>query len=146
MAWPPYNEWCWFGLLIKQEALDKTGLPVPETVDELHDFLVACKEAGYSQPLNYGSNYGQIFTGIINGAYGVWDWMFVDDNGKAAWGPGQEKAKEYLTTMQNWYKEGLINTDWATADFNQRMAEAVSGDCAVMMDSPRYHVGLLEGR
>jgi len=60
----------------------------------------------------------------------------VDDNGKAAWGPGQEKAKEYLTTMQNWYKEGLINTDWATADFNQRMAEAVSGDCAVMMDSP----------
>ena len=132
----PYNEWCWFGLLIKQEALDKTGLPVPETVDELHDFLVACKEAGYSQPLNYGSNYGQIFTGIINGAYGVWDWMFVDDNGKAAWGPGQEKAKEYLTTMQNWYKEGLINTDWATADFNQRMAEAVSGDCAVMMDSP----------
>ena len=54
----PYNEWCWFGLLIKQEALDKTGLPVPETVDELHDFLVACKEAGYSQPLNYGSNYG----------------------------------------------------------------------------------------
>ena len=38
--------------------------------------------------------------------------------------------------MQNWYKEGLLNTDWATADFNQRMAEAVSGDCAVMMDSP----------
>ena len=42
----PYNEWCWFGLLIKQEALDKTGLPVPETIDELHDFLVACKEQG----------------------------------------------------------------------------------------------------
>ena len=132
----PYNEWCWFGLLIKQEALDKTGLPVPETIDELHDFLVACKEQGYDQPLNYGSTYGQIFTGIINGAYGVWDWMFVDDNGKAAWGPGQEKAKEYLTTMQSWYEEGLLNTDWATADFNQRMAEAVSGDCAVMMDSP----------
>ncbi len=132
----PYNEWCWFGLLIKQEALDKTGLPVPETVDELHDFLVACKEQGYSQPLNYGSTYGQIFTGIINGAYGVWDWMFVDDDGKAAWGPAQEGAKEYLATMQSWYQEGLINTDWATADFNQRMAEAVSSDCAVMMDSP----------
>ncbi len=132
----PYNEWCWFGLLIKQEALDTTGLPVPETVDELHDFLVACKEQGYSQPLNYGSTYGQIFTGIINGAYGVWDWMFVDDDGKAAWGPAQEGAKEYLATMQSWYQEGLINTDWATADFNQRMAEAVSSDCAVMMDSP----------
>lgn len=132
----PYNEWCWFGLLIKQEALDKTGLEVPTTVDELHDFLVACKEVGYSQPLNYGSTYGQIFTGIINGAYGAWDWMFVDDNGKAAWGPAQEGAKEYLATMRQWYQEGLINQDWTTADFNQRMAEAVSSDCAVMMDSP----------
>ncbi len=132
----PYNEWCWFGLLIKQEALDATGLPVPETVDELHDFLVACKEKGYSQPLNYGSTYGQIFTGIINGAYGVWDWMFVDDNGKAAWGPAQDGAKEYLATMRQWYEEGLLNNDWVTADFNQRMAEAVSSDCAVMMDSP----------
>ena len=128
----PYNEWCWFGLLIKQEALDKTGLPVPETVDELHDFLVACKEAGYSQPLNYGSTYGQIFTGAINGAFGVWDWMYLDDEGKAAWGPAAEGAKDYLETMQNWYAEGLINTDWATADFNQRMAEAVSDDCAVI--------------
>ncbi|WP_026507101.1 extracellular solute-binding protein [Butyrivibrio sp. MC2013] len=132
----PYNEWCWFGLLIKQEALDATGLPVPETVDELHDFLVACKEKGYNEPLNYGSTYGQIFTGIINGAYGAWDWMFVDDNGKAQWGPAQEGAKEYLATMRQWYEEGLLNSDWATADFNQRMAEACSDDCAVMMDSP----------
>jgi ABC-type glycerol-3-phosphate transport system substrate-binding protein len=38
--------------------------------------------------------------------------------------------------MQDWYKEGLINKDWATADFNQRMAEASSDDCAVIMDSP----------
>ena len=112
---------------------DKCGRPVFIISGVKHvDFLKMPDKEGYHgigiaavsythlQPLNYGSNYGQIFTGIINGAYGVWDWMFVDDNGKAAWGPGQEKAKEYLTTMQNWYKEGLINTDWATADFNQR--------------------------
>ena len=132
----PYNEWCWFGLLIKQEALDKTGLPVPETIDEWHEFLLKCKEVGYNEPLNYGSTYGQIFTGCLNGAYGVWDWMYVDENGKAAWGPAAPKAKEYLQMMQTWYSEGLLNTDWPTADFNQRMAEAVSDDCAAMMDSP----------
>ncbi|WMJ86209.1 extracellular solute-binding protein [Anaerocolumna sp. MB42-C2] len=132
----PYNEWCWFGTLIKQEALDKTGLEVPETIDEWHDFLVACKNAGYKEPLNYGSTYGQIFTGILNGAYGVWDWMYVDKDGKAAWGPAAPGAKDYLTMMQQWNKEGLFNKDWATADFNQRMAEAASSDCAVMMDSP----------
>ncbi len=131
-----YNEWAWFGMLIKQEALDKTGMEVPETIDEWHDFLVACKEQGYSQPLNYGSTYGQIFTGILNGAYGAWDWMYIDKDGKAAWGPGADQTKEYLQMMQDWYKEGLINKDWATADFNQRMAEASSDDCAVIMDSP----------
>jgi ABC-type glycerol-3-phosphate transport system substrate-binding protein len=132
----PYSEWMWFGMLIKKEALDKTGLPVPQTVDEWYTFLKKCKEVGYSQPLNYGSNYGQIFTGIINGAYGVWDWTFKDKDGKVAWGPVQSGAKDYLTTMAKWQKEGLINKDWATADFNQRMAEASSNDCAVMMDSP----------
>ena len=132
----PYSEWMWFGMLIKQEALDKTGLEVPETITEWHDFLAACKDAGYKEPLNYGSPYGQIFTGIINGAYNVWDWMFVDKDGKAAWGPAQPLAKEYLATMRKWEEEDLLNSDWVTADFNQRMAEAISDDCAVMMDSP----------
>ncbi|CAM4467628.1 extracellular solute-binding protein [Paenibacillus typhae] len=132
----PYSEWTWFGMLIKQEALDKTGLAVPNTIDEWHTFLTKAKEVGYKAPLNYGSTYGQIFTGIINGAYGVWDWTFLDGNGKVAWGPAQPKAKEYLATMQQWNKEGLLNPDWATADFNQRMASAISGDTAVMMDSP----------
>lgn len=132
----PYSEWTWFGMLIKQEALDKTGMEVPNTIDEWYAFLKKCQEVGYKTPLNYGSSYGQIFTGIINGAYGVWDWTFQDENGKVQWGPAQPKAKEYLATMQKWNKEGLLNRDWATADFNQRMASAISDDTAVIMDSP----------
>jgi hypothetical protein len=126
----------WFGLLIKQEALDKTGLPVPETIAEWETFLKACKAAGYSEPLNYGSTYGQIFTDGINGAYGVYDWVFTDRNGKPAWGPVQPRAKEYLALMRRWQEQGFFNADWITADFNQRMAEAVSNACAVMFDSP----------
>ncbi|WP_336787887.1 ABC transporter substrate-binding protein [Paenibacillus sp. MMO-177] len=132
----PYSEWMWFGMLIKKEALEKTGLEVPNTIDEWHTFLTKAKEVGYSEPLNYGSTYGQIFTGIINGAYGVWDWTFMDTDGKVQWGPAQPKAKDYLATMQQWNKEGLLNKDWATADFNQRMASAISAKTAVMMDSP----------
>ncbi|KOY14912.1 extracellular solute-binding protein [Paenibacillus xylanivorans] len=132
----PYSEWTWFGTLIKKEALEKTGLEVPTTIEEWHAFLKKSKEVGFAEPLNYGSSYGQVFTGIINGAYGVWDWTFLDGNGQVAWGPAQPKAKEYLTTMQQWNKEGLLNRDWATADFNQRMASAISDKTAVMMDSP----------
>jgi len=132
----PYSEWMWFGLLIKQEALDKTGLPVPETIDEWYAFLTAAKAAGYSEPLNYGSNYGQIFTDGINGAYGVYDWVFTGDDQKPAWGPAQPGAREYLALMRKWQEEGLFNADWITADFNQRMAEAISTSCAALFDSP----------
>jgi ABC-type sugar transport system, periplasmic component len=132
----PYSEWMWFGMLIKKEALEKTGLEVPTTMEEWHTFLTKAKEVGYSEPLNYGSTYGQIFTGIINGAYGVWDWTFMDADGKVQWGPAQPQAKDYLATMQQWNKEGLLNKDWATADFNQRMASAISDKTAAMMDSP----------
>jgi putative aldouronate transport system substrate-binding protein len=132
----PYSEWIWFGLLIKQEAIDKTGLPVPETVDDWYAFLKKCKEVGYDQPLNYGSNYGTIFTGLINGAFGAWDWTFKDKDGKVAWGPVQPGMREYLQVIAKWNKEGLLNKDWATADFNQRMAVASSNSTAAMMDSP----------
>lgn len=132
----PYSEWMWFGTMIKQEALDKTGMAAPETIEEWDAFLAKCKEAGYNYPLNYGSTYGQIWTDIINGAYGVYDWKFVNEEGRADWGPAQPNAKDYLTLMADWQKKGYFNNDWTTADFNQRMAEAVSDDCAAMMDSP----------
>lgn len=130
-----YNEPIWFGMLIKKEALDKTGLPVPETVDEWYTFLKKCKEVGYDQPLNFGSNYGTIWTGLLVSAFGAYDWVY-NDNGTAKWGPMQPGMKDYLEMMAKWQKEGLLNKDWATADFSQRMASAVSKDCAVIMDSP----------
>ena len=95
----PYSEWTWFGMLIKQEALDKTGLPVPTTIDEWYEFLK--KQGSRIQgAAELRLDVRPNFTGIINGAYGVWDWTFLDENGKVAWGPAQPKAKEYLATMQ----------------------------------------------
>lgn len=132
----PYNEWIWFGLLIKQEALDKTGLPVPETIEEWETFLEKCQEVGYSEPLNYGSTYGQIFTDAFNGAFGVYDWRFIDENKQAHWGPIQENAKEYLALMRRWQERGFFNPDWTSADYNQRMAHASSDKAAVILDSP----------
>ena len=86
-------------MLIKQEALDKTGLPVPTTIDEWYEFLK--KQGSRIQgAAELRLDVRPNFTGIINGAYGVWDWTFLDENGKVAWGPAQPKAKEYLATMQ----------------------------------------------
>lgn len=132
----PYPEWIWFGLLIKEEALEATGLDVPETIADWDEFLSAAQEAGYSEPLNYGSNYGQIFTDAFNGAYGVYDWRFLDDDGNVQWGPAQPRAKEYLELMIGWREKGYFNPDWTTADYNARMAHGSSDKAAAILDSP----------
>ena len=132
----PYQEWQWFGILIKKEALEKTGMDVPKTIADWDAFLAKCQEVGYSEPLNYGSGYGQIFTDAFNGAYGVYDWWFVDKDKKVNWGPMQEGAKDYLKMMRDWNAKGYFNPDWTSADFNARMAHASSDKAAVILDSP----------
>lgn len=132
----PYPEWIWFGLLIKEEALEATGMEVPETIADWESFLEAAQEAGYTEPLNYGSDYGQIFTDGLNGAYGVYDWRFIDEDGQVQWGPAQEGAKDYLAMMRDWQSRGFFNPDWTSADYNARMSHASSDKAAAMFDSP----------
>ena len=132
----PYSEWIWFGALIKQEALDKTGLPVPETMDEWYNFFKKCQEVGYKSPLMFNTGSGTIFTGYFCSAYGAYDWLFIDKQGKVQWGPVQPGMKDYLAEIRKWYEEGLIDKDFATRDFSSNMAYAISADCAVAMDSP----------
>ena len=132
----PYSEWMWLGALIKKETLDKTGLPVPETMTEWYDFLKKCQEAGYDNPLNFDASSGTVWTGLFCSAYGAQDWIFINKEGKADWGPIQPGMKDYLAEMSKWYKEGLIDKDFATRDYNSKMAFLISDACAVSIESP----------
>ncbi len=121
-----------YGPRIKQIALDKTGwTEIPETIDEWHEFLTACKEAGFTVPLELSSNNGFVTNGFgfISSAFGAYEGLFVKD-GKVAYGPMEEGIKDYLTTMNSWYEEGLIDPDFSTSDSSHRAAMAVSDDCA----------------
>lgn len=129
----PYPGLDWYILMIKQEALDKTGMDVPETMDEWHDFLTACKEAGYSMPLIMDDFYGTYFTSVFSAPYGVYDWTFLDDDGNIAFGPTQEGTKEYLQTMNDWYNEGLINADLVTGTREEHVSYMVSDDSAAAL-------------
>ena len=126
-------------LNIKQEALEKTGLSVPETIDEMHDFLVACKEAGYEHPLTYSTYINmspvEIF-GWMFDAYGMEPGIYINDEGEIAYGYIDDRAEEYLKTFNAWYQEGLIQPDWASIDFSQAMAYACSEDSACVLESP----------
>jgi putative aldouronate transport system substrate-binding protein len=131
-----------FGPIIRQDWLDDLGLDTPETLDELHDVLVAFRdEKGADAALtiqNYGvgldnglvSAYGIL--GSVGDGTGISDPMYQID-GTVYYGPIQDEFKEYLKTIHQWYEEGLIWQDFMTYSDTQNPPTDIilSGECGV---------------
>ncbi len=137
------------GPVIKKKAMEDTGwTEVPETIEEWHTFLTDCKNAGYDVPLVYGNTGGFVAggTGLFSSAFGgVYEGLYLDDNGKVVWGPAQEEVKDYLETMSQWYQEGLLDPDLGVADSAHRIALTTSDDSAVLVNSPITVIGFFGG-
>lgn len=114
------------GSFIRKDWLDDLGMEVPTTIDEWHDVLVAFKEEkGAVAPLCF-DNANFKFSNPFAFAYGVGmssSKFILDDNGEVVYAPAQEGWKEYLTTMHQWYEEGLIDADIATLTGDQVTAK-----------------------
>ncbi len=97
------------GPMIRADWLEELGLEVPETIDEWHDVLLAFKEKkGATAPLTwYWPDKGRTFTY----AWGTPQNTFVIDDGKCVYGPAKPEYKDFLTTMNEWYEEGLLDPD-----------------------------------
>lgn len=105
------------GLMLRQDWLEDLGLEVPETIDEWDNVLRRFKnEKGAIAPLTLQAGY--FITAAdsphFNCAYGVGEGFYVDDDGKVQFGPAQNAYKDYLTTLNRWYKEGLLDPEFAT--------------------------------
>lgn len=114
------------GSFIRKDWLDELGMEVPTTIDEWQDVLVAFKEEkGAVAPLCF-DNANFKFSNPFAFAYGVGmssSKFILDDNGEVVYAPAQEGWKEYLTTMHQWYEEGLIDADIATLTGDQVTAK-----------------------
>jgi putative aldouronate transport system substrate-binding protein len=113
------------GLIIRQDWLDELGLKQPETVAEWETVLKAFKEKKNALPFTSNKN-NPLAQFDIAGAYGVSNSFYLN-NGKVVFGPAQPAFKDYLTTMQRWYKEGLIDPDFASNDSKTMDAKVSSG-------------------
>lgn len=103
----------WFGNVVRQDWLDELGLKTPVTYDDWYTMLKAFKEKkGAVAPmmLNY-TGFSNI--DVFNAGYGV-GYKFYQVDGKVKFGPLETGYKEYLTMMNKWYKEGLIDKDFTT--------------------------------
>ncbi|MFD0715426.1 ABC transporter substrate-binding protein [Paenibacillus sp. GCM10027626] len=119
------------GFMLRKDWLDKLGLQPPTTIDEWYTVLKAFKEKdpngnGKADEIPYilakapgGSPLGGEAQGLTEfaAAWGVLDGFYNDPaTGKLQYGALQPQFKDFLTTMNQWYKEGLIDSEYASTD------------------------------
>lgn len=117
------NTRVWF---IRKDLLDKVNLEMPETIDEWENVLRAFKKIGIKRPLmmkltNYWLEYDSPFTACFDFA----GYFYHDKQGKIKFGPYEDKFEKWVETMARWYKEGLLDIDFAD-ESNTRWAAAVT--------------------
>ena len=106
-------------ILEKVDGLDMTNFPESmETIDDWERVLTILKKSGLKGdsgrdiiPLSLKlANFKD--SHFIVGAWGI-TMSFSHDNGIVQYGPTNPKYKEFLTLMNKWYNEGLLDSEFA---------------------------------
>lgn len=115
-------------LLVRKDWLDKLGLPAPKTMDDVYRIAEAFTKNdpdGNGKDDTYGlGTYKDIFswdaslTGFFNAFHAYPDnsrgLMWVNDGGKLVPGFKQPEVKAALAKLQELYKQGYMDPEWAT--------------------------------
>ena len=134
-------------LWLRKDWLDKLGLEEPSTLEEMENVLKAFIE---QDPDGNGQNdtiglvvhsdvYGDypnntfaidnVFT-AMNAYPNIW---VTDDSGKAVYGSVQPEMKEPLTLLSNWYKDGIIDKEFATRTTDDIVGLISTGKCGAFI-------------
>ncbi|OKP72215.1 ABC transporter substrate-binding protein [Paenibacillus sp. P3E] len=110
------SEFAGSSLMIRTDWLDKLGLKMPATLDELTSVLKAFKEKDPGGNGDKGAPLsidGAMATMVnVTGAFGIaTSWNIVD--GKLVAAPVHPGFKEYLSYMADLYKQGLLDKEFA---------------------------------
>jgi putative aldouronate transport system substrate-binding protein len=128
------------GLGIRQDWLDRLGLQVPRTIDEMHNILLAFKQKDANGngdpndeiPWSSDSANPRSFYFLIS-AWGLNTRGFYPDPQNQSrlihWTQYQDGRAftQCLTTLAQWWKEGLMDPDFFTQTNNQRVSK-ITGD------------------
>jgi putative aldouronate transport system substrate-binding protein len=115
---------CWYGLTMRKDWLDETRLPIPETIDDWDRLLRAVKKNHpNSIPLIFGTNAPTVIfkdsgldgNGIFLSAWNLGPDFYREGN-TIKYGPIQDNLKNYLSLLNGWYKDGIIDKDFPARD------------------------------
>ena len=116
-----------FGGYIREDWLKELNLEIPDSIDDWYKVLTAFKnEKGAEAPLSIPwSNL--IADSSWAYAYGVGGKSFVVEDDTVVYAPISDGYKEFLTTLNKWYEEGLIDPEIATINKTQVTAKIATG-------------------
>ncbi|MBP1991971.1 extracellular solute-binding protein [Paenibacillus eucommiae] len=109
------------GPMLRGDWLEKLNLQVPTTLDEWEKVLIAFRDGDpngnqLKDEIPFHYNVGNMeYSFAFIGAFGI-TYSFFQDNGKVKFGPYEPQYKDFLTLMNKWYKDGLIDKDYMTVD------------------------------
>lgn len=149
-------------MFIDQAWLDKLGLEMPTTIDELNEVARAfvtqdpngngeADEIGYAFDSVNGANFG---ARVWIGAFGIHDsldsWLALDDDKNVIYNPAQDGYKDFVTWLRYLYEEGLVDREFLTQDFAQYKAKTRRSEMEIsgiqsgwdisQMNNPNYTV------
>ena len=121
--------------IYRGDWLEKFGLEVPKTLDEMHTALYKFANEdpdGNGKADTYGISCGSVHWSFyfpeIFGAYGALPFDWVEKDGKIVYGGVTEECKTALQTLATWYSEGIVHPDFVlgTSD-NDKMLSGQLG-------------------
>lgn len=118
----------------------KLGIEKPTTMEEFKDMCIAFRDQDPdgngiddTLPLTLDNNLANgIYTLMF--AYGAYPNVWIEkEDGTIEFGGVQPEAKEALSQLNEWYNEGIISKDWATASRNDMKAGITGGTAGVCL-------------
>lgn len=122
---------------IRKDWLEALGLEVPTTIDG----LIEVAQAFVDNKMGGDGTYGLVASSDILGSdlgllgffegYGAYPRWIVDDSGELVWGMTSDENRDALLKLQEMYKNGLINTDFAVSDASITKEDVASGKVGI---------------
>lgn len=135
--------------MINKAWLDKLGLAVPTTLDELHNCLVAFKEndmshtyygnaEGSTIPMSTGFDQWCWGQNVFYAGFGFTNWpndlcsdMILQDDGTVDFVSTWDNYRDAVSYFHNWYAEGLMDIEMFSQSTSQLIAKCSQGQVGV---------------
>lgn len=121
------------GPQLRGDWLKELGLDIPETIDEWENVLKQFRDKKNIIPLTIQIDWIKRSAAFI-GAFGI-PYNYYVDNGKVQYGPMQPGYKDFLMLMNKWYKEKLLDADFAIQDSKTYNAKITGSKAASYIGS-----------